>query len=272
MNIYSKYPTEILDPNIVDHYEKNPYKSQKFKIEGTVTFGTTIRLGIPAYYPFKADVFKLIDWKLDGVSQNTELSILRSVEYGTDEIEEITGGSIINAEVYMNSENSRAVLISGEIVGKKSFAPAEDNSKSNEKIELSNSVIFNKSKLGEFITQTSWNDNDIILKIDVSSLEEITDEKETCSALLKDQKLWSDKIENFFVTKMLEDLNENWLEESEEAWNETKFRKHLELETIKVSASGNFSFWYGTGDMFGGHWIVVNSSLEKGPLNIDTPG
>ena len=275
MKITVHYPSGEVDPNVVDEVEKypeyrNPYGTELYTVEGTVS-NDKISVRIQELVPIRGQIFKLKDWSLDGDIQPQEINIVRTVDYSEDVPEEIIKGTIIEAQVYLNSDKSRGVIKSGRIKGWKEVVEKKTPFVE-ESITISESLTLTRNELHVFETNTLWNNNEIAIRLEITQSDQLTDEKETCLELLNNQKQWTEKVENFFVPTMLEDLNENWLEEGEATWDEKKFRSQLRLESLTVDANGAFAFWYGTGNMYGGHWIVVSGTIEKGPIGIDTPG
>ena len=65
---------------------------------------------------------------------------------------------------------------------------------------------------------------------------------------------------------------DSWLEEDEEELDAEKFEARLELESIEVRPDGEFCFWFEDGDLFWGHSITVEGTLEGGPEQADIQG
>ena len=63
-----------------------------------------------------------------------------------------------------------------------------------------------------------------------------------------------------------------YLEEDEEELDAEKFESRLELESIEVRPDGEFCFWFEDGDLFWGHSITVEGTLEGGPEQADIQG
>ena len=82
-------------------------------------------------------------------------------------------------------------------------------------------------------------------------------------------------VEVLFFTEenrldMLEEFD--FLEEDEEELDAEKFEARLELESIEVRPDGEFCFWFEDGDLFWGHSITVEGTLEGGPEQADIQG
>ena len=89
---------------------------------------------------------------------------------------------------------------------------------------------------------------------------------------MADQEEWNRRVLARASEDLLELKNDSWLEEDEEELDAEKFEARLELESIEVRPDGEFCFWFEDGDLFWGHSITVEGTLEGGPEQADIQG
>src|SRR5207249_3318350 len=90
--------------------------------------------------------------------------------------------------------------------------------------------------------------------------------------LWESQDVWSRRIRDFAVQKLLPLKNDAWLDEGEVEVTADQFQDRMTLDSITVYPNGSFEFWHHDGDLFWGHSIQVRGSLSEGPTDADIPG
>lgn len=87
---------------------------------------------------------------------------------------------------------------------------------------------------------------------------------EQARILWKDAKRWNGEIQSYMLKELLDLKNDNWFEEGEKKLTPDDFLRRISLASVTVYSDGSFEFWYGDGDLFWGHSIMVSGSIEGG--------
>lgn len=110
-----------------------------------------------------------------------------------------------------------------------------------------------------------WDENVDIMK---SALE-------TANVLLKDPDDWNKKIKMYAAEELVELANE-WLQDNEESdideITKEMFVDFMKLDSISVYPEGDFEIFFFDGDMFWGHYIIVNGNINEGFTSADIAG
>jgi hypothetical protein len=87
------------------------------------------------------------------------------------------------------------------------------------------------------------------------------------------QRTWNRRVVGFATSELLPEYNKVWRVETDDpVMGKLDFARKNRIESIGVSPDGEFTFWFGSADMFGGHGIAVQGSLAKGPMETDLVG
>ncbi|WP_322905232.1 DUF2262 domain-containing protein [Paenibacillus campi] len=89
--------------------------------------------------------------------------------------------------------------------------------------------------------------------------------------LLDDAVKWDKRIRTFAAEELTELKNDSWLEEDEQEWSKANVSKQLSLQQISFSEQ-EFTFWFDDGDLFWGHAVCVNNTVEDGPYDVSIMG
>ena len=183
--------------------------------------------------------------------------------------------SVIRAAVRADrGRPARFMLVGG-------LCPAEDEELEAISAELQKPVYLDGGELGRFTldrqvnlfeADVQWLGRTVRLSFEWDEDEAMEDSLKTARALMGDPKGWQSRALSQASRDLLELKNENWLEEDEEELDEEKFEACLELEDIEVRPDGEFCFWFGDGDLFWGHSVTVEGTLEDGPTEADIQG
>ena len=122
-----------------------------------------------------------------------------------------------------------------------------------------------------YIKKQKWNNTDIELMIRRYAEKKLPDIFFVANELVKKQMIWDKLIKEFAVKKLLKIKNESWLEDEEKITSE-QFIQKMKLKSIVVSMKNKFEFCFDDGDIFFGHFIMVDGNLEKGPLRAEIYG
>ncbi len=138
-------------------------------------------------------------------------------------------------------------------------------------------VTFQEDGLGTFTlnrtvdwfeTEVDWLGTEISLIFDMD--QDRADCVQNAKTLLASAAEWDRRVREYAADDLLDtanDWNQEIGEEDEEPPEITReqFMERMELESIEVRADGGFRFWFGDGDLFYGHSILVSGDLENGP-------
>lgn len=138
-------------------------------------------------------------------------------------------------------------------------------------------VTFQEDGLGAFTlnrtvdwfeTEIDWLGTEISLTFDMD--QDRADCVQNAKTLLASAAEWDGRVREYAADDLLDtanDWNQEIGEEDEEPPEITReqFMERMELESIEVRADGGFRFWFGDGDLFYGHSILVSGDLENGP-------
>lgn len=183
--------------------------------------------------------------------------------------------SVIRAAVRAGRERQARFMLVGET------SPARDGELEAILEELKKPVYLEDEVLGRFTLdrQVNWFEADVDwlgqtvrLSFDWDEDEAMEDSLRTAKALMADQEEWNRRVLARASEDLLELKNDSWLEEDEEELDAEKFEARLELESIEVRPEGEFCFWFEDGDLFWGHSITVEGTLEGGPEQADIQG
>ena len=183
--------------------------------------------------------------------------------------------SVIRAAVRAGRERQARFMLVGET------SPARDGELEAILEELKKPVYLEDEVLGRFTLdrQVNWFEADVDwlgqtvrLSFDWDEDEAMEDSLRTAKALMADQEEWNRRVLARASEDLLELKNDSWLEEDEEELDAEKFEARLELESIEVRPDGEFCFWFEDGDLFWGHSITVEGTLEGGPEQADIQG
>ncbi len=141
--------------------------------------------------------------------------------------------------------------------------------------ELKKPVTFVDSKLGSFKLdrafhtfdgKTTWNNQSVYITLNEKDVtNKPMDSLMHAKTLRRAQKTWERRMAACAADKLLDTLNNYWLDDGQKPISKKKFVEALTLESITVSHDGTFSFYFDDGDLFCGHCIDVRGSIEKGP-------
>lgn len=183
--------------------------------------------------------------------------------------------SVVRAAVRAGRERQARFMLVGEI------SPARDGELEAILEELKKPVYLEDEVLGRFTLdrQVNWFEADVDwlgqtvrLSFDWDEDEAMEDSLRTAKALMADQEEWNRRVLSRASEDLLELKNDSWLEEDEEELDAEKFEACLELESIEVRPEGEFCFWFADGELFWGHSITVEGTLEGGPEQADIQG
>jgi hypothetical protein len=226
--------------------------------------------------------FKLENWKYleEGLLKNKNLTVQRTVtEEQLSEFRDVIDPYTpyhLKVKIVENSELSGAQAYLEDLISK-----SDDEELLALATELQKPVTFNDELLGKFTLDRTvdWFESETIWDKETIHLNLTVDERGNESASLKiakklweDQEVWSEKIIDFAVKKLLDLKNDTWLDEDESELTAVQFIERMTLEAIAVYPDGKFEFWHNDGDLFWGHSIQISGNINDGPTDADIPG
>jgi len=80
------------------------------------------------------------------------------------------------------------------------------------------------------------------------------------------------QVRAFAVKRLLPDINQERQASEASALTSEQFLQTISLQMITVHPDRTYEFLYDDGDLLYGHWIEVHGDIERGPIDVDTPG
>lgn len=117
-----------------------------------------------------------------------------------------------------------------------------------------------------------WMGKTVGLSFDWDEEDKMADALRTARTLAADQQEWHRRLLARASQDLLDLKNDIWLEEEEEELTAAAFESRMELESVEVRPEGEFCFWFRDGNLFWGHSITVEGTVNKGPLQADLQG
>lgn len=165
-------------------------------------------------------------------------------------------------------EKGRRKIVMNDLMNSK-----RQNRKFNEFIKnRTKSVHFDSELFGQltleraydwYVGTGEWNTHKIT--INYSSQDHNAQKvEEFAKKIISDQEGWNAKIETGIIKDLLDLKNSTWLDEDESTISEQEFLDKIALEMIVFYDDGTFEFWYNDGDLFWGHSIQVDGSIQAG--------
>ena len=250
------------------------YESEVCEITGVVA--PRLQAGWPGTKDYEIHTFHFAAWRYDHKAvRQTELTVLRPMAPESDWQGDIKAGEILRCEVLLSNDRTRAVmskLIKRSNVKDEQLRAIADELNVPLKVETQKfGTLELDRKLGWFRGKTIWNRHDVQISFQASSESELAELLETALSLLEAEEEWQDKIESLAITEKLPLANQ-WRSDATRPISERQFLERMTLESISISADGNFEFWYDDGELFLGHAIQIAGSLSHGLTRSDTPG
>jgi hypothetical protein len=117
-----------------------------------------------------------------------------------------------------------------------------------------------------------WCGKEVRVALDAGDDVEFAAALKVAHTLWKDQELWTERVNQCALLKLLPLKNESWLDDDEEPVSPVQFLERMTLEEISVSPEEDITFWHNDGDLFWGHAIQVMGNLADGLTDADIPG
>ena len=226
--------------------------------------------------------FSINPWRIVGEEiQESELVIRQkglTEQQLQRKMNSIKGDSIVRVRVKFPTRQSKPPF--AELV--KYLRKDKSDTEFNKRVKtLKKPVVVKDGYFGKFkldremnwyVTDLKWNGKKIELCL---PLDDCKDEKafiRLAEKLCKQQKKWDRVIREFAAEELLERKNNEWREENEKKITRSEFLKRIEMLSITLYPDGCFGFTFDDGDIFWGHIIEVEGSMEDGPEDVSIEG
>ncbi len=168
------------------------------------------------------------------LKNNEELTKLNNQWYVLKVIE----SNVTNEELEeVLSEYKKPVVITDDILGE---------------------LTLNKN-LDIFTGTVMWGNDEVSISIDEEDCSAAID---ACKKMLSQYEKW-DKEARKIAADILTETANDWADDEEDITKD-EFAKRLQISNIEVYSDGEFSIYFDDDDMFAGHCIIVDGTLEDG--------
>lgn len=183
----------------------------------------------------------------------------------------------IRARVVVESSFGTPQALVEEVIG----PDTSDRELNHQSEMLERTVTFEDSQFGTFTldrrvnwytAETLWISESVSLNLLASESDALQNALETARSLWRESDSWNRQIHDFARQSLLSINNDFWLDEDEPPLTADEFDSRITLESITVTPTGSFDFWYGDDDMFAGHAIEVRGTLSDGLFQADIAG
>jgi hypothetical protein len=124
----------------------------------------------------------------------------------------------------------------------------------------------------QFVGTINWLGSDVRVEVSTDEHGDAADALATAKILMSDMGGWTRKVNAFAAAKLLEMLNDGWLDEDEAPVTHEQFVERMQFDSLIVDRGGHFTFWHLDGGLFCGHYIQICGSLDEGLTDADIPG
>jgi hypothetical protein len=147
--------------------------------------------------------------------------------------------------------------------------------------DLQNPVVRHEPPFGELLLERSvgWFRGEATWLQTPLRVQLAIDDGCSCDASLRlartlweDQALWEQRVKDKVVEELLQIKNDHWLDEGQSPLAAETFRGNLSFESLTTKPDGTFEFWCNDNDMFWGHAITVEGTLERGITSVTLEG
>ena len=130
-------------------------------------------------------------------------------------------------------------------------------------------------RFGTWEAETTWAGDPVTLTLETDERdggEDYAAALRNAHTLWADEAAWAGRVVACVVDHCLDSKNDNWLGDDEEPLTEAQFVDRLAIDTVTAAPDGGLGFWFDDGDLFWGHSIMVEATLEGGPTDAGIHG
>lgn len=120
--------------------------------------------------------------------------------------------------------------------------------------------------------EVPWCEGRARLSLWVEDLDSIGAVQDAAAVLSRTSSDVDASVQALAIKELLDEINAERRADNAETLGPEEFLRAISLELITVHADGAYEFLYGDGELLGGHWIQVYGDLQRGPLEVETPG
>lgn len=126
--------------------------------------------------------------------------------------------------------------------------------------------------VGWFCGEATWLQTPLKVQLAIDDADSCDASLQLARVLWGDQTLWEQRVKDNVVEELLQIKNDHWLDEGQSPLTAETFRGNLSLESLTTRPDGRFEFWCNDNDMFWGHAISVEGTLERGITRVTLEG
>jgi len=111
----------------------------------------------------------------------------------------------------------------------------------------------------------TWMEHDCNLFLDTDEVgcESAKSAIKTFHCLMRNMKIWDDKMKTFAAQELTESAND-WQEEAKTQLTQEDFKKRMVIRELSICLEGKFEVYASDDDMFFGHVIIVSGNINAG--------
>ncbi|HJU77196.1 MAG TPA: DUF2262 domain-containing protein [Sphingomicrobium sp.] len=117
-------------------------------------------------------------------------------------------------------------------------------------------------RLDWFETKADWLGCRVSLSLGMDA--EGRGDAETAARLFQQASEWDSRARDLAADELLSVKNDNWLGDDERPLSREEFKARMTLESISINPGPFIQFFFGDGDLFAGHTIIVTFDEEEG--------
>jgi hypothetical protein len=132
--------------------------------------------------------------------------------------------------------------------------------------------LFLDRPVGWFCGEASWLQAPLKVQLAIDDACSCDASLQLARVLWDNQTLWEQRVKDKVVEELLQIKNDHWLDEGQPPLTAETFRGNLSFESLTTKPDGTFEFWCNENDMFWGHAISVEGTLERGITRVTLEG
>ncbi len=123
-----------------------------------------------------------------------------------------------------------------------------------------------------FDAKAQWHGASVQVHLQTGTLDALPAVLAQAHRLWREEDVWHARLIERALTDLLTLKNESWREEDEPAVTADEFVARLAPQSVCIDAQGAFEFCFFDGDLFWGHAVMIDGSLESGPTRANIAG
>ena len=127
-------------------------------------------------------------------------------------------------------------------------------------------------RVGWFCGEATWLKAPLKVQLAIDDACSCDASLQLARTLWENQALWEQRVKDKVVEELLQIKNDHWLDEGQSPLAAQTFRGNLSFESLTTKPDGTFEFWCNDNDMFWGHAISVEGTLQRGITRVTLEG